>query len=375
MRLVMKLRSTFVLLVLFAVMTGCGGNVERPNLNQGVPNQPTAPDDPAAVEALTGLAKELRKGRNGFIDQADFRGTDIGNESLEHLKGLKQLSSLLLNGTKVTDDGLKVVGTISTLRNLDLRGCKITNVGMTHLTGLKKLVALKLTGDNNLCTVDDKGLSELANLSNLRALALDSLWVSGDGLSSLATIEKLEELYVGGESGLMDDESMEKIKDCFPRLKKLRISKSRVSTEGLAHLTKLVHLEELDNSECSQIFDDGLVHLSEMKQLKRLNLWRLVITNEGVKHLAGLTKMQWLNLDNTQVTDAGLEHLAAMKELSFLHLGSTYITDEGLVHLEGLTALKDLKVTRTAVTESGAAQLKKKLPDTDIQLMYLESDL
>jgi hypothetical protein len=41
-------------------------------------------------------------------------------------------------------------------------------------------------------------------------------------------------------------------------------------------------------------------------------------------------------------------------------------------HLEPLTSLKDLKVTRTAVTPDGVAQLKKKLPDTEVQLKYIE---
>jgi hypothetical protein len=61
-----------------------------------------------------------------------------------------------------------------------------------------------------------------------------------------------------------------------------------------------------------------------------------------------------------------------MNKLSFLHLGSTLVSDAGLPALEGLASLKDLKVTRTAVTEEGVAALNKKLPDTDIQLRYLE---
>jgi hypothetical protein len=57
-----------------------------------------------------------------------------------------------------------------------------------------------------------------------------------------------------------------------------------------------------------------------------------------------------------------------------LHLGSTAISDAGLTHLEPLAALKDLKVTRTAVTADGVEQLKKSLPDTRIQLMYIEGE-
>ena len=61
-----------------------------------------------------------------------------------------------------------------------------------------------------------------------------------------------------------------------------------------------------------------------------------------------------------------------MTRLEFLHLGSTAVSDAGMKHIEHLTTLKDLKVTRTAVTAAGIEQLKKSLPDTEIQLKYIE---
>ena len=63
-----------------------------------------------------------------------------------------------------------------------------------------------------------------------------------------------------------------------------------------------------------------------------------------------------------------------MTKAKFMHLGSTFISDAGLKHLESLTSLDDLKVTRTAVTEDGVANLKKSLPDTEIQLLYIEGE-
>jgi hypothetical protein len=114
-------------------------------------------------------------------------------------------------------------------------------------------------------------------------------------------------------------------------------------------------------------------HLAGLTSLRKLNLWRVPITDAGVASLAGLIKLEWLNLDNTQFfSDAGLVHLKDLKQLSFLHLGSTAVTDAGMSQLAGLTSLEDLKVTRTAVTEDGVASLRESLPDTRIQLQYLE---
>ena len=90
--------------------------------------------------------------------------------------------------------------------------------------------------------------------------------------------------------------------------------------------------------------------------------------------LAGLANLEWLNVDNTQLSDAGLQHFRMMNKLTFLHLGSTAVSDAGLPQLEGLASLKDLKVTRTAVTAAGVTKLQAKLPNTEIQLKYIEGE-
>ena len=65
--------------------------------------------------------------------------------------------------------------------------------------------------------------------------------------------------------------------------------------------------------------------------------------------------------------------MQGLVQLEFLHLGSTAITDAGLSNLESLEALKELKVTRTNVTDNGVAALQQKLPQSAIQLKYIEA--
>ena len=84
--------------------------------------------------------------------------------------------------------------------------------------------------------------------------------------------------------------------------------------------------------------------------------------------------MEWLNLDNTRLSDAGMSFLSDMNQLKFLHLGSTQITDQGLSALQGIKGLEDLKVTRTAVTKDGVDKLNEALPNTKIQLEYIEGE-
>jgi len=63
------------------------------------------------------------------------------------------------------------------------------------------------------------------------------------------------------------------------------------------------------------LFDDDLQQLAGMTSLKRLNLWRVAMTDSGVAHLADLTNLENLNLDNTQVSDEGLKSLQKMNHL------------------------------------------------------------
>ncbi|MEM1069276.1 MAG: hypothetical protein AAGI63_10295, partial [Planctomycetota bacterium] len=187
-------------------------------------------------------------------------------------------------------------------------------------------------------------------------------------LEQLKPLVNLQELYM--KQTTIGNEAITMMA-AFPKLKKLRLAQNQIDASGTAELAKLTGLEELDLSECAQIFDDAMPPLGELKQLKKLNLWRVNITDIGIEPLSELTQLQSLNLDNTQLTDEGMPSLTGLTELTFLHLGSTQITDAGLASLESLTKLKDLIMTRTAVTAEGADELKQSLPNAVIQLKYL----
>lgn len=378
-----RYRLWLVAAITIVVLAGCSKQAETPVPPADDTAPPVAtsppdsqdnatqaePDDPKSIETLTATATELKKDGDGFVTEVSFRGATIDDSALEPLAGLRRVRSVLLNDTAVTDAGMAALGKVATLQNIDLRGCATSNAGLASLTALKDLKALRLSDPDGKSTVDDAGMQHVAGMTNLKVLAVDFLWLSVDGLKQLPELKNLEELYLA--KTLVDDEALAVLVQ-FPKLKKLRVSQSQVSGAGLAELKNLPNLEDLDISECSLLADADLAHLAGMKQLKKLNLWRDAVSDQGAAHLAGLTNLVWLNVDNTQISNAALEHFKGMTKLEFLHLGSTPVSDAGLVHLETLKSLKDLKVTRTAVTEEGVEQLKKKLPDTEIQLVYIE---
>jgi hypothetical protein len=57
----------------------------------------------------------------------------VGDESLKHLEGLKNLEGLSLSGTKVTDDGLLMLRNFPKLVWLEIRDTQITDAGLANL--------------------------------------------------------------------------------------------------------------------------------------------------------------------------------------------------------------------------------------------------
>jgi hypothetical protein len=70
---------------------------------------------------------------------------------------------------------------------------------------------------------------------------------------------------------------------------------------------------------------------------------------------------------DTQITDQGLRHLSALREVEVLVLQGSNISDEGLKHLEGLTSLRKLWLICPRVTPEGVGNLQRALPKCTIQ--------
>lgn len=358
------------LLVISASLSGCSGDsVSRSKMPA------VGEAEAAAIKVLKDAGAVVRTDEGGSATDIDLHQLTLSAETLGFLRELKSLRGLNLADSSFSDESLPVLEQVSsTLTNLDLRGCQLTDKAPAVIARFAGLRALRFNGKNGETSISDDGVKTLAACTSLKVLALDELtFVGTEGLSALTALKDLEELYVAGT--IVDDDSCTVIAD-FPKLKKLRLARNQVSDDALETLSKCALLEELDLSEDSLITNDGMAHLAKLTGLKKLNLWRVQISDEGVLMLASLTRLEWLNLDNTKLSDAGLPALKNMKSLDFLHLGSTQITADGAPLLFHLTSLKDLKITRSAMgsSDTTVAELKKHLPNTAIQTEYIEPE-
>jgi len=120
---------------------------------------------PVGDVAMEHLAK--CKGLNGL----GISHTRITSDGLKHLVGLNQLEWLVATPT---DDGLKVIGQLDSLRHLDLfQATKISGEGIKYLVGLNNLEELDL----RTRSVTDASIPHVVQLQSLKHLRVD-----GDGM-------------------------------------------------------------------------------------------------------------------------------------------------------------------------------------------------
>ncbi len=378
-----RLNTALLLLPLLFVPLGCDSAVNRQrqvameaerSAQQAADSQAAIRRDELAEKAADALilaGAKLERSTTNVVTSVDLRGIEVIDPHAAQLSQLPRLEKLSLDQSAMTIGGWTALGKLSGLSQLDLRDCPVDNEQLTAaLGGMPKLKALRLSGKSGRTSVDDSGMIAIARCLELKALAIDDLWVSTAGIEHLSANKKLAEFYAGGT--MIDEEAALTLAK-LPALRKLRLSRTGIGSVALETLTALP-LEDLDISEASGVDDECLASVGKMKSLKRLNLWRDTVSDDGAVHLAGLTNLEWLNLDNTHISDASLPHLSGLSKLTFLHLGSTGVTDAGMPDLVSLKSLKDLKVTRTSVTEAGVAVVQQAIPGIEVQLKYIEGE-
>jgi hypothetical protein len=102
------------------------------------------------------------------------------------------------------------------------------------------------------------------------------------------------------------------------------------------------------------------------KQLISLKLDQSNINDSSLVAISQLSNVRHLQISNTSVSDVGLSHLSTLKELQSLNVVGTSVTTKGLMALKDLKKLKYLYLYKTGVKESEREELKKIFPETSL---------
>jgi hypothetical protein len=108
----------------------------------------------------------------------------------------------------------------------------------------------------------------------------------------------------------------------FPRLDTVNLNFSNINDEGLAHLANLRRLKTVYLEEYDDVTDIGLSHLAGLRELEYLSLLATSCTDEGVRNcIPGFSKLTYLDLAGIPVTHDTAMELRKLKDLTFVHLG------------------------------------------------------
>ena len=116
--------------------------------------------------------------------------------------------------------------------------------------------------------------------------------------------------------------------------------------------------------------DKHITPLSNIANLNELDLSNTKISGAGLASIKNNTSITKLSLANTVIDDAALKHIAGLTNLMSINLYNTKVTDAGLSVLKNMKFLRKVYAWKSEITENGAAELKKVLPNVDVNLGF-----
>ncbi|MCB9795762.1 MAG: hypothetical protein H6741_23960 [Alphaproteobacteria bacterium] len=194
---------------------------------------------------------------------------------------------------------------------------------------------------------DERGIAHVGRLTELRRLALRRLGpFKNEAIEPIEALGKLESLTLNGMYKLTAGAL--KTVSALGGLKHLDLGPIPPSDASLKKLQALTALETLSISQGKKVGDKGLVHLSGIPSLKRLELYYYVgaIGDGGVEALSRLPALEELWMDMKDVTVAAWEALGrapALKRFA-LNSSSSTVTDDCVQAISASETLESFAV-------------------------------
>ncbi len=245
------------------------------------------------------------------------------------------LESLVVNTAPGFGDAdCGAIGKLQNLTSLELNGTKITPVGFGHLGKLPKLTTLTFGADLTL-SPDSIRVLQTAPIEEIR---------SANGLAD----EVFAEFAV------------------FPNVRRYHLRKTLIKSSGFKAVAGQVKLEDITIVD-SEITGDALKHLAELTALTTLDLSNSKVEGPGLSELAKLPNVKVIRLAGCPILDKDAALLAPADTMEELDLSRTKITDGALAALKKHQKLKRLILKGTMVTAGGIKEFVAGTPQCKVE--------
>jgi len=244
------------------------------------------------------------------------------------------------------------------LAKLELNRVPITDTFIDQLTGLQNLNYLIVRSPSADFTA--KTCDKLAKLPKLEHLKFGGTSITDDGLAAVAKLN-LFLLEVTSSPGVTDAGVVPLSR--MKSLKRLELTECNVTIRGISALKDLKNLKSIgyldgrlaDFASEAKQFAAAFPHLESTRIFGSLNA-------EQVQELAAFRELKALRFYAIRFSDDAIAKLHLLPKLEDLEFTRSEFNDAGLLQLKPLKRLRRVRVTGTQVTEAGAGELEKAIP-------------
>lgn len=189
--------------------------------------------------------------------------------------------------------------------------------------GLKKLDSITINGS----AVSATGLKHLSKLDSLRSVSIKAESVSVTGLESLSVAPHLYSLSLSGDQ--IDDQALLGVSQ-LKQIRRLELQRPSASSDALMQLiAALPSLTRLDVDGAK--LDSGTWQaVARMQNLTTLSAAGSNVADQDLLEIRQLSSLTGLLIQNTTTSDEGFGHLAGLSNLNFLRIDGTRVTNQSL---------------------------------------------
>jgi Leucine Rich repeat len=298
----------------------------------------------------------------------------IGDEDLEKLAQLDQVTSLDLSGSqRITDKGLQYLARMPQLRELKLNqypGGLVTDRGLEALQHLRELRVFQMCWQSG---ITDEGISNLRFCDQLEEVDLLGTNTGDGAIAALTGKPRLRHLKTGRN---VTDDGLPLLHQ-FPAFKTWQggeveyglmsfgaeptnlLIDGPFSSEGLASLRGLDGVFGLSFFwHTSHLRGDDLQSLAGLSNLGYLGCGSELCDDDAMRHIAALPKLRMLMGQGTVATDEGFRSLSQSQTIEYIWgRECPNLKGPGFAALAGMRALKGLAVSCKFVDDDALAML------------------
>ena len=250
------------------------------------------------------------------LQSLDLSGSFIQNEDLALIHNPK-LSFLSVANTIINSDGIAYIGRLSQLRSLNMEGTFINDSALPMIAKLNSLTNVTDNGIKSLknsrisrldltsLKITDEGMKTIGTMENLRELHLWNTKIAAVDLNSFQSLKSLTVLTLAGTE--IGNEGVRYISK-LPSLKSLNLSWTKITDLALESFRGNQTIEVLSLSG-TKITQKGIGYLSKMKNLKILVLEDVLINDEYEDTLAEFPRLKVIYLSRVSYSEKALKSL------------------------------------------------------------------